>query len=155
MTTNHVLDIDGNPTGSKLYTFNGELPDRWIFVFGSNSSGRHGKGAALRAVQKYGATMHRGFGLSGNSYAIPARHFIQGQISTLPLRTISHYIEGFKQDALDNHKAIFVVTRIGCGLAGYTDSEIAPLFAGANRNCVFPIEWREYLPRYNYHEGSC
>ena len=94
-----------------------------IFVFGSNLQGMHGGGAARVAVNWFGAVMGQGVGLQGQSYAIPT---MQGGPNT-----ILPYVEDFIRFATEHPEMTFLVTRIGCGIAGFTPSEIAPLFAGA------------------------
>ena len=109
-----------------------------IFVFGSNLAGRHGKGAALFARQNHGAIYGQGIGLQGNSYAIPTKgHSIQ----TLPLHIIRMHIKKFVEFARQNKSLQFEVTRVGCGLAGYRDQQIAPMFKDAPANCHLPSEW--------------
>ena len=115
---------------------------RSIFVFGSNESGIHGKGAAKYARESLGAGAGIGIGYTGGCYAIPTK---DTKIKTLRLSVIEEYVCKFLNDARGNDSTIFFVTRIGCGLAGYTDEQIAPLFVGAPSNCMFPIEWKEYL----------
>lgn len=110
-----------------------------VFVFGSNLAGRHGKGAALCAKLEHGAVYGVGVGRTGNSYAIPTK---DGQLRILPLATISKYVAEFIAYAMENPSEKFQVTRIGCGLAGYTDSQIAPMFANAPENCDLPQGWR-------------
>ncbi len=110
-----------------------------IFVFGSNLAGRHGKGAALFARQNHGAIYGRGWGMQGHSYAIPTKD--QG-LRTLPLPVIKGHVDDFIAWARLNPLFTFNVTRIGCGLAGYQDSDIAPMFALAPPNCVLPEGWR-------------
>lgn len=112
-----------------------------IFVFGSNLAGRHGKGAALEARQKWGAVYGQGVGLQGRSYAIPTK---DGKLHVLPLETIRPYVLDFIRFARYNWDFRFIVTRVGCGLAGYQDSDIAPMFRYAPSNCVLPDEWKEY-----------
>ena len=111
-----------------------------IFVFGSNLAGRHGKGAALEARRKYGAIYGRGIGIQESSYAIPTKN---GALETLPLTTISMYVNDFKMFAFLHPETTFFVTRIGCGLAGYTEAQIAPLFHDFPGNCILPEGWRE------------
>ncbi len=96
-----------------------------IFVFGSNLAGRHGKGAALYARQHHGAIYGKGIGLQGNSYAIPTKDY---SIKTLPLATIEKHVEDFIAFACKNNNLKFIVTPIGCGLAGYKYEQIAPMF---------------------------
>src|SRR5436190_23971898 len=96
-----------------------------IFVFGSNLAGRHGKGTAKEAVEKYGAILGKGKGRQGNSYAIPTK---DKKLRVLPLSRIQYHVSQFKVYADRNPKLKFYVTRVGCGLAGYTDRDIAPMF---------------------------
>lgn len=95
-----------------------------IFVFGSNLNGRHGKGAALDAV-KAGALYGQGEGLQGQTYAIPTKGFA---METLSLKEIKKYVDNFIQFATQAKELTFLVTEIGCGLAGYNKHQIAPLF---------------------------
>jgi len=94
-----------------------------VFVFGSNLAGMHGGGAAYVAFKKFGAVMGCGVGLRGQSYAIPT---MQGGVET-----IKPYVDDFITFALAHPELFFYVTRIGCGIAGFRDKEIAPLFAKA------------------------
>lgn len=94
-----------------------------IFVFGSNLAGRHGGGAAYAAYKKFGAVWGQGVGLFGQSYAIPT---MQGGVDT-----IRPYVDEFIQFAKARPELKFYVTRIGCGIAGFRDADIAPLFAAA------------------------
>lgn len=113
---------------------------RMIFVFGSNTAGRHGKGAALEARLKWGARYGQGVGLQGNSYAIPTK---DERMRTLPLERIRQYVNSFLKFAGSpvGRDYTFQVTRIGCGLAGYQDWEIAPLFEGFPHNVMLPNGW--------------
>ena len=110
-----------------------------IFVFGSNLAGRHGKGAALAARQQYGAVYGVGVGRTGNAYAIPTK---DARLRVLPIATIAQHVGDFLTYASQHPELTFLVTRVGCGLAGYTDDQIAPLFAGAPDNCQMPDEWQ-------------
>lgn len=111
-----------------------------IFVFGSNEAGRHGKGAAKHAVQHHGAIYGVPEGRQGNSYAIPTK---DRHLRPLPLGSIHGYVQRFLEFARANHALTFEVTRIGCGLAGYHQEDIAPMFKGAPPNCILPEGWRE------------
>lgn len=113
-----------------------------IFVFGSNTAGRHGKGAALHAKQHHGAVYGVGCGRTGNAYAIPTK---DGYLRVLPLFIIKENVDMFLAYATSNPDLQFQVTRIGCGLAGYDDEDIAPMFKGAPTNCVMPDEWLKLL----------
>ena len=96
------------------------LEEHEIFVFGSNLAGHHGGGAARAANIKFGAEWGVGVGLTGRSYAIPT---MQGGVET-----IKPYVDEFIRFAQENPGLKFLVTRIGCGIAGFKDEEIAPLF---------------------------
>lgn len=117
-----------------------------IFVFGSNLAGMHGGGAARDALDKYGAILTVGNGLQGQSYAIPTKDY---KIKTLPLSEIKKYVDefiGFAYGHRDGFKAMtFNVTRIGCGLAGYKDKDIAPMFERCPDNCNLPSLWYPIL----------
>ena len=94
-----------------------------IFVFGSNLEGAHGGGAAAFALKHFGAIWGQGVGLQGNSYGIPTMH---GGVND-----IKPYVDEFIDFAQAHPTLHFLVTRIGCGIAGFHDEEIAPLFAPA------------------------
>jgi len=100
-----------------------ELKPDEVFVFGSNLAGMHGGGAAYVAWRQFGAVMGQGVGLQGQSYAIPT---MQGGVET-----IVPYVDEFIAFAAAHPELFFYVTRIGCGIAGFRDAEIAPLFSGA------------------------
>lgn len=110
-----------------------------IFVFGSNLAGVHGAGAAHCAYNEHGAIWGKGIGHHGDSYAIPTKDH---NIRTLPVERIQEYVIQFMLYANEHPELKFQVTRIGCGLAGYTDKDIAPLFKGAPLNCELPEGWR-------------
>lgn len=113
-----------------------------IFVYGSNLAGRHGRGAAREAYLHWGAQMGVGEGLVGRSYAIPTK---DRQLRVRPLGLITDDIKRFLAFTEEHPRLLFFVTRIGCELAGYRDSEIAPHFRGALSNCSFAEQWKEYL----------
>lgn len=102
-----------------------ELKTDEVFVFGSNLAGAHGGGAARTAVLKFGAIMGQGVGLQGQSYAIPT---MQGGVET-----IKPYVDEFIEFAKKHPELKFLVTRIGCGIAGFRDEDIAPLFREAQK----------------------
>lgn len=110
-----------------------------IFVFGSNLAGRHGGGAAYAAYKKFGAVWGQGVGLFGQSYAIPT---MQGGVDT-----IRPYVDEFIQFAKARPELTFYVTRIGCGIAGFRDADIAPLFAAALAlpNVILPHTFVDHL----------
>ena len=112
-----------------------DLKPNEIFVFGSNLQGMHGGGAAYIAYRKFGAIWGQGVGLQGQSYGIPT---MQGGVDT-----IRPYVDEFILFAKQHPELIFLVTRIGCGIAGFTDAQIAPLFVSAREveNIVLPRGW--------------
>lgn len=111
---------------------------REIFVFGSNTEGRHGKGAALEAIQKHGARYGRAFGLYGDSYAIITKDLSKG-LRSVPLVLIEAQVYAMLSLAIfTKEEYTFNVTPIGCGLAGYTPEEIAPMFKDAPPNVKLP-----------------
>lgn len=122
----------------------GTLPNdsKSILVFGSNLAGIHGAGAAKQAVLKYGAKYGHGVGIRGRSYALPTKNH---DIETLPLATIGQYVTIFVKLTQANPEVEFFVTRVGCGLAGYKDKDIAPFFRGCGNNCDMPEDWQPYL----------
>lgn len=126
-----------------------ELNENEIFVFGSNESGIHGAGAAKLAVDKFGAVYGRPFGLQGNSFAIPTK---DKNIDPLPLYKINHYVKRFEQFVRGSTDLNFLVTEIGCGLAGYTIKDIAPLFYNfiGVENVWLPKSFWEYFENRKY-----
>jgi len=122
-----------------------------IFVFGSNLAGIHGAGAALHAKLHYGAPYIKnvtaewgvkgknGVGLQGSAYAIPTK---DEWIKTLPIERIEPFVKEFIEFAKANPVMNFNVARIGCGLAGYKEHQIAPLFDGSPSNVKF--NWEDY-----------
>lgn len=106
-----------------------------IFVFGSNLQGYHGGGAARVAMNRFGAKFGVGVGLQGQSYAIPT---MQGGVDT-----IKPYVDEFIEFARQHPELTFYVTRIGCGIAGFSDKQIAPLFRDAleTDNIILPREF--------------
>lgn len=106
-----------------------------VFVFGSNLLGHHGGGAARMAYRKFGAEWGVGVGPTGQCYAIPTMH---GGVEA-----IKPYVDDFVEYARNHPNNRFLVTRVGCGIAGFTDGEMAPLFAALKDtpNVCFPKEW--------------
>lgn len=117
------------------------LAENEIFVFGSNLAGSHGGGAARFAYERFGAVWGEGVGLHGQSYAIPT---MQGGVET-----IKPYVDEFIRYAKENKQLTFFVTRIGCGIAGFRDEEIAPLFRETIDvdNIILPREFAECLEK--------
>jgi len=116
-----------------------ELKPNEIFVFGSNLAGAHGGGAARIAYEKFGAIWGQGVGLQGQSYAIPT---MQGGVDT-----IRPYVDEFIRFAKSHPEHTFLVTRIGCGIAGFTPEQIAPLFYRTMDvpNIILPEDFAEII----------
>ena len=110
-----------------------------VFVFGSNLEGMHGGGAARTAYEAFGAIWGQGVGLQGQSYGIPTMH---GGVDA-----IKPFVDDFISFARQHPELFFYVTRIGCGIAGFQDKEIAPLFADARgiRNICLPKTFVDVL----------
>jgi len=104
------------------------LKDNEVFVFGSNESGRHGAGAARQALT-WGAIWGQPKGLQGKTYGIPTKNASITKTLTLP--KIQYYVDEFIEFAKANPNLTFLVTEIGCGLAGLQPKEVAPLFENA------------------------
>ena len=119
-----------------------ELSQCEIFVFGSNLEGRHAGGAARLAYEKFGAEWGNGVGPQGRCYAIPTMHG--------PLSTIKPYVDDFIEYARQHPMNRFLLTRVGCGIAGFKDKDMAPLFLEAWKlpNVSFPEEWMIQLLNY-------
>ena len=100
-----------------------ELKPGEIFVFGSNLQGSHGGGAALLAWKKWGAVWGQGNGLQGQTYGIPTMHGGPAEIKP--------YVDEFITFAREHRELTFLVTEIGCGIAGFRPADIAPLFRDA------------------------
>ena len=110
-----------------------------IFVFGSNLKGLHGGGAARLAYERFGAIWGQGVGLQGSCYGIPTMH---GGVDA-----IKPYVDEFIEFAQNHTEYTFLVTKIGCGIAGFKEEEIAPLFANALYvdNIVLPESFVMFL----------
>jgi len=114
-----------------------------IFVFGSNTQGKHGKGAALYAKQHYGAIYGQSKGLQGNSYAIITKDLSKG-LRSIDLDYIKEQVDEFIEFANNSNKKFFV-SAIACGLAGYRVSEIAPMFNNIPDNVELCDDFKWYL----------
>lgn len=124
-----------------------ELKPKEIFVFGSNESGIHGAGAA-RAAMKFGAHYGQGFGIAGHTFAIPTKDW---KIQTLTLEKINFYVDRFVEYTEFHPTLTFLVTPIGCGLAGFHVGQIAPMFKhiwqhhAMFENIILPKSFIDYL----------
>lgn len=114
-----------------------------VFVFGSNLAGRHGKGAAEYARNVFGARMGVGEGPTGSAYALPTK---DERIKTRKLAEIAVSAARFIDYAKAHPEIDFRMTPVGCGLAGYAHTHIAPLFLDAPANVLMPPEWKDLIP---------
>ena len=106
-----------------------------IFVFGSNEAGIRGAGAARIANKLFGSEFGKGVGRTGQTYAIPTKNHM---IRTLSLHAIEKYVKAFIEESKNYSYLTFLVTEIGCGLAGYTPRDIAPMFKDIPENIIIP-----------------
>ena len=130
----NISIVDGRRVASDRIA---ELDDGEVFVFGSNIQGMHGGGAAWYANQRFGAEWGVGEGLTGRCYALPT---MEGTAS------MHMAVERFIVCARKHKELTFLVTAVGCGIAGYTPREVAPLFKDATRleNVYLPqVFWDE------------
>ena len=114
------------------------LPPEHVFVFGSNLAGIHGAGAARLAFDRFGAVWGVGIGHQGKTYALPTK---DKEIETLPIDEIKKYVDDFLNYAEDHPEFTFLVTKVGCGLAGWSVEDIAPLFSETSENVILPKEF--------------
>jgi hypothetical protein len=124
-------------------TLNGhvhQLGDPRIFVFGSNTAGIHGGGAAWYASKKLGAVWGVGEGLTGQTYALPTC-YKPGEPVTFGELMV--YVQNFLDFAAVHPELQFFVSAVGCGIAGFHETEVGPLFKDATTNCDLPPGWRE------------
>ena len=124
----------------------GTLPESgYIFVFGSNTKGIHGAGAAKVARDRFGAELGVGKGMQGNAYAIPTK---DQDLNPLPILSIYSYVQDFLKYAKDNPGKRFWLTAIGTGLAGFSCEQMARMF----ENCIldnisYPDCFAQYLQK--------
>lgn len=130
------------PTPKKAFKFTPKnivwLPEGHVFVFGSNLAGIHGKGAALIARRLFGAELGVGYGRTGGAYAIPTK---DRNLNPLKVYDIGYHIMAFLRFASVNDHVVYVVTKIGCGLAGHDESEIKQWFVHSPPNVILPEGW--------------
>lgn len=125
------------------------LQENEIFVFGSNLSGAHGAGAAKQAKLSFGAIYGQAEGLQGSSYAIPTK--TERAAATMELKDIAPYVERFTKFAKENPDKVFLVTEIGCGLAGLTPEQVAPMFKDCKdiENVTLPERFWNVLNKFD------
>jgi hypothetical protein len=122
-----------------------KLEEGEIFTFGSNTQGRHGKGAAKFAMQKFGAKWGDAEGLTGRCYALPT---VGDNLSKMSINSIATHVRRFYKCAEKHPELTFLVTLVGCGLAGHKIKDIAPLFNYQLPNVILPKEFVDF----NAHE---
>ncbi len=134
-----TIELDENGRAKYSPEFITELAEDEVFVFGSNLAGMHGGGAAATAHRCFGAVWGKGVGLYGQSYAIPT---MQGGVET-----VKPYVDKFIEFAKSHPELRFLVTKIGCGIAGFREEQIAPLFAEAIDidNIILPHDFVEII----------
>jgi len=131
-----IRNLEQRRNYSSIRRYTPEMNDgHTIFVFGSNLAGIHGAGAAKEALRAWGAQLLLGVGRQGQAYGIPTK---DQHLRTLPLDEIKKHVDQFIDYARNNPGFCFLVTEVGCGLAGYSVTEIAPMFTGCPANCVLP-----------------
>lgn len=116
--------MEGRITSDKILSLN----ENEIFIFGSNLSGHHGRGAAKTALNKFGARWGQAVGLQGRSYGIPTKN---RNMNVLSIPEIEHHVRKFIIFAKENPQLTFLVTEIGCGLERFSPKQIGPLFGKA------------------------
>jgi len=116
-----------------------ELSENQIFVFGSNLAGIHAGGAAKQAHEQFGAIWGQGEGIQGQSYAFPT--LTKSFKKVTPVTLVCNATRLFKC-CEDNPDKEFLLTRVGCGIAGFQDEDIRPLFENHPNNLILPEEWR-------------
>jgi hypothetical protein len=136
-----AVELDENGRAKYTPEFITELAEDEIFVFGSNLAGMHGGGAAATAHRCFGAVWGKGVGLYGQSYAIPT---MQGGVET-----IKPFVDEFVGFAKSHPELRFLVTKIGCGIAGFREEQIAPLFVEAIdvKNIILPRDFVEIIQK--------
>ena len=96
-----------------------------IFVFGSHASGHHAGGAARQAVRQFGAIVGQGEGVQGQSYALPTMHGVDA---------FRRAIATFVAVAAAHPEFEFLLTKVGCGIAGYPEEQVIAMFREALPN---------------------
>lgn len=116
-----------------------ELKPNQIFVFGSNLAGKHYGGAAKQAYEQFGAVMGIGKGVMGQTYAFPTLDKEFKQLSRNKIRRQVHFLFVFCDENPDKE---FLLTKVGCGIAGIDESFMRSMFKNPRKNMVLPEDWR-------------
>lgn len=109
-----------------------------VFVFGSNTSGQHGGGAARQAHLHFGARMGCGEGLTGQCYAFPT---LNASLQQLPRRRLEEARDHLYWNCAQHPEKRFLLTKVGCGIAGYAEDRMRALFAEPPANLILPEDW--------------
>jgi hypothetical protein len=115
------------------------LKENEVFVFGSNLAGRHLAGAAFQAKEQFGAEDGVSEGLTGRCYAFPT---LDKHLRRLPLWRLEEARDLFFETARQNPHLRFLMTKVGCGIAGYPENQMRSLFREAPANVVLPEDWQ-------------
>jgi hypothetical protein len=110
-----------------------------IFVFGSNTAGRHGAGAARQAREVWGAVLGVGEGVTGQCYAFPT---LDDQLNQRPIEAIEKSVQLLYSTCEQNADKTFLLTKVGCGLAGYSENTMKNLFTNTPANLILPLDWQ-------------
>jgi hypothetical protein len=113
-----------------------------IFVFGSNTAGRHGRGAALQARLQWGAKWGVGEGFTGQCWAFPTLDGSDGQLTQLPIHSMEASRDLLYTACNQHPDKIFLLTKVGCGLAGYPEEMMRGLFVNPPPNLILPQDWQ-------------
>lgn len=116
-----------------------KLEPNEIFVFGSDLAGRHGAGAALQAAQQFGAEYGVGEGITGQCYAFPT---LDRRLEKIPRRWLEESRDMLFKTCLVNPEKQFLLTKVGCGLAGFPETTMRALFADPPVNLILPEDWK-------------
>jgi hypothetical protein len=119
-----------------------DLEDNEVFVFGSNTAGRHGSGAARLALKKFGAVYGQGEGFTGSCYALPT---LDDRLKRLPHQFLWDGVQIFLDIARKRGDLTFLLTKVGCGLAGYPEPYMRSMFIEVPKNVKRPPDWEEFF----------
>ena len=127
------------------------LKENEIFVFGSNLNGNHAGGAAKLAHEKFGAETGVGEGLTGQSYAFPT---LNKEMQKVSLEDLQISRDLLYRCADENKDKIFLLTKVGCGIAGFTEEEMKDIFKGESpKNIIMPAGWKVIKGYKAFKEG--
>lgn len=119
-----------------------QLEPNEIFIFGSNTAGKHGAGAALQARLSWGAKWGIGEGITGQCYAFPTLDGSNSQLTQLPIEALVASRDRLYSTCAQHTDKIFLLTKVGCGLAGYPEETMRGLFVDPPANLILPLDWQ-------------